>query len=134
MDAGLVSDQQVDAIRHFEHRRREPSAPLRLTIAVEAASYLGSSLALAGGAVMVGRSWDDLDLVGQLLVASLVIAVGFAAGSWLMRLGEAGAARLGSFLWTVGTWGVVMAIAVVHLHVETSTAWIVALSIGAAGR
>jgi hypothetical protein len=131
VDAGLVSDQQVDAIRHFEHLDEQPSAPLRLTVAVEAASYLGSSLALAGGAVMVGRSWDELGLVGQLLVAFAVSAVGFAAGSWILRLGEAGAARLGSFLWTIGTGGVVMAIVVVHLHVETSAAWLVALSIGA---
>lgn len=103
--AGIVSNDQADEIRRFEHRREEMPDE-RLTIGAEVASYLGSVLALMGGALVVGRRWEELGLAGQLGVAVAIAAVGFAAGWWLIRQGEVAMDRLGGFMWTVGAGGV----------------------------
>lgn len=106
--AGLISPDQADAIRHYEHRA-EPHPPQRLTVVAEVASYLGSVIAFAGGAAIVGPNWDQIGLVGQLLLAAVIAVVGFVAGSWLVHQAEAGTVRLGCFLWAVGTGGVALA-------------------------
>jgi hypothetical protein len=117
--AGLISDQQAESIRHFEHLDdRQPAAPPRLTTVAEVASYLGSVIAFAGGAAIIGPNWDELGMVGQLGLAGLVAMVGFAVGTWLVHLAEAGTERLGSFLWVVGTGGVAMAAAVVMNEID----------------
>lgn len=105
---GLISDEQAGAIRHFEHVD-EPAAPQRLTVVAEVASYLGSVIAFAGGAAIVGPNWDRIGLVGHLLLAATIAAIGFVVGSWLVRQAESGTVRLGCFLWVVGTGGVALA-------------------------
>lgn len=117
--AGLISDQQADSIRHFEHLDDEqPVVPQRLTIVAEVASYLGSVIAFAGGVAIVGPNWEKLGTVGQLVLAFAIAAVGFSVGSWLVHLGELGTERLGSFLWLIGTGGVAMAAAVIMHEID----------------
>ena len=114
---GLISDEQADAIRHFEHVD-EPEAPQRLTVVAEVASYLGSLIAFAGGAAIVGPNWDRIGLVGQLVLGVAIAAIGFITGSWLVRQAEAGTARLGCFLWVVGTGGVALAAGAVMNQID----------------
>lgn len=104
--AGIVSGDQADAIRRFEGREKEP--PERLTIGAEVTSYLGSVLALMGGALVVGRRWRELGIGGQLLIAVLIAAVGLVAGRWLFRQHERAMDRLGGFMWVIGAGGVAM--------------------------
>ncbi len=127
--AGLVSDEQVAAIRHFEHLD-EPAAPQRLTLVAEVASYLGSVIAFAGGAAIIGPNWEQLGLVGQLVLALAIAMVGFGVGTWLVRVAEAGTERLGSFLWLVGTGGVAMAAAVIMNEFDPSDDTWAAIAIG----
>jgi hypothetical protein len=106
VEHGLVSDDQVEAIREFE-RSRAPE-PARLSIVAELAVYLGSALALMSGAVMVGQRWDALGLAGRVAIGVAVAVLGFLAGARLVRLGDAGARRLASFMWVIGAGGVAL--------------------------
>ena len=128
--AGLISPDQAESIRHFEHLD-EPVAPQRLTIVAEVASYLGSVIAFAGGAAIIGPNWERLGTVGQLALAFAVAAVGFVVGAWLVHLGEIGTMRLGSFLWVVGAGGVAMAVAVAMHDVDPRDDVWYAVAIGA---
>lgn len=124
VDAGLISSDQAEAILEHEDVRA-PDSPRRLPLLAEAASYVGSVLALMGGAATVGPNWDALGLFGQLAVAFAVTTVGFVAGSWLVHLGEDGTTRLGSFLWAVGAGGVAMAVVAVMAEIDPrEQAWI----------
>lgn len=105
VDAGIITTQQAEDIERHEHVVGETPRQ-RLTLPAEVAAYIGSVLALMGGGAVVGSSWDDLHLAGQLAVGFAVMALGFAAGTWLVRVGEPGTLRLGWFLWAVGTGGV----------------------------
>lgn len=102
--AGLITQGQAGEILHYEHADDAPEAQ-RLTVVAEVASYLGSLIAFAGGAAIIGPNWDDIGLFGQALVAVAIAAVGFATGTWLVRQGDAAMGRLGAFLWVIGTGG-----------------------------
>jgi hypothetical protein len=129
VEAGLISEGQAVAIREYEHLG-EPNAPQRLTIVTEGAAYVGSVLALMGGAAVVGPNWDEFGVLGRLGVAIAVMVVGFAAGTWLVRLAEPATVRLGSFLWAVATGGVAMAAAVVMDEVDPRDEGWIPLAIG----
>jgi hypothetical protein len=131
VEAGLLSPDQAASIRHFEHLD-EPEAAPRLTTVAEVASYLGSVIAFAGGAAIVGPNWDEFGMVGQLAIALALTTIGFTVGTWLVHLAEAGTRRLGSFLWVVGAGGVAMAVAVVMHEIDPrDRAWF-AVVIGSA--
>ena len=110
VDAGLISDDQLAAIRRFEHLERP--VPRRFSVAAEVAVYLGSLLALSGGAMVVARRWDGLSFAARLAVALLLVIVGFSAGAWSYRQGESGTDRLAGFLTAVGLAGVAFAVGV----------------------
>jgi len=123
VDAGFVSEAQADAILAYEHAG-ETVEPQRLTVVAEVASYLGALVAFAGGAAIIGPNWDRLGLLGQGAVALAIAIVGLAGGAWLVRQGEAGMTRLGTFLWVVGTGGVALAMAGVVNEVDPNDgAW-----------
>jgi len=113
VDVGLISEGQADAITQFERRTDDTARPDRLGLGTEVAVYLGSVLAIMGGAVLVGRNWRELEMPGRLGIAVVISVVGFLAGSWLTRLGEERTNRLGSFLWVIGTGGVALGIGAV---------------------
>ena len=108
VEAGLVSSDQVEAIRAFEHH--EAPAPPRLSIVAELAVYLGSVLALMSGAMMVGQSWDALRTGGQVAIGVAIAALGFIAGTRLIGLDDPGTRRLASFMWLIGTGGVALSV------------------------
>ena len=103
----LVTSDQIEAIRAFE-RHEAPASP-RLSIVAELAVYLGSVLALMSGAMMVGQSWEALRTAGQLAIGVAIAALGFIAGTRLIRLDDPGTHRLASFMWLIGTGGVALA-------------------------
>jgi len=107
---GLITNDQVDAIRVFE--QHEPARP-RLSIVAELAVYLGSVLALMSGAMMVGPNWEALRTVGQMGIGFAVAALGFVAGARLIRLDDPGTRRLASFMWLIGTGGVALSLGAV---------------------
>jgi hypothetical protein len=108
VEAGLVSIDQVDAIRTFEHHGA-PARP-RLSTGAEVAVYLGSVLALMSGAMMVGQSWEALRTGGQVAIGIAIAALGFIAGTRLIQLDDPGTRRLASFMWLIGTGGVALSV------------------------
>lgn len=111
VEEGLVTRDEVEAIRAFEHH--ETPAPAGLSIVAELAVYLGSVLALMSGAMMVGPSWEALRIGGQVAIGIAIAALGFIAGTRLIRLDDPGTRRLASFMWLIGTGGVALATGVV---------------------
>ncbi|MGB7879188.1 MAG: DUF2157 domain-containing protein [Ilumatobacteraceae bacterium] len=111
VEHGLVTSDQVEAIRSYEHHDT-PASP-RLSIVAELAVYLGSVLALMSGAMMVGQSWETLRTGGQVAIGVAIAALGFVAGARLVGLGDAGTRRLASFMWLIGTGGVALTTGVI---------------------
>lgn len=120
--AGLVTTDEAEAIVRYEHRPTERVE--RLSIGAEVASYLGSVLALMGGAFVVARSWDRMPFAGRAGLAVAIAFVGLAAGTWLVRIAEAGTVRLGTFLWAVGTGGIAMLVVVTGDRVLDDPGWV----------
>ena len=111
VEEGLVTTDQVDAIRAFEHHEAPPQP--QLSIVAELAVYLGSVLALMSGAMMVGPNWEALRTTGQIAIGLAIAALGFVAGARLIRLDDAGTRRLASFMWLIGTGGVALTLGAV---------------------
>ncbi len=107
VDHGLVTSEQVEAIRDFEHHE---TAERRLSVPAELAVYLGSILALMSGAMMIGPNWEALRTAGQIAIGLAIAALGFVAGARLARLDDPGTRRLASFMWLIGTGGVALAV------------------------
>jgi FtsH-binding integral membrane protein len=135
-EAGLISAVQADSIVAFESAA-DPTPEPRMTLVAELATYLGAVIAVAGGAAIVGPNWSGLRLGGQLAVGLAIAVVGFVAGTWLARLGDAGSQRVAEFLWTAGTGGTALiAGIVVHAFEPDEGAWypsaigVVVLAIG----
>lgn len=122
VEEGLVTTEQVEAIRAFEHH--ETAAAPRLSIVAELAVYLGSVLALMSGAMMVGPNWQALRTAGQMAIGLAIAALGFVAGARLIRLDDPGTRRLASFMWLIGTGGVAVTLgAVVDTANFESAGW-----------
>lgn len=109
VEHGLVSSDQIDAIREFEHEHA-PEPP-RLSLIAELAVYLGSALALMSGAMMTGQAWDSLGVGGRVGIGLALAVLGFVAGTRLIHLDDPGTRRLASFMWLVGTGGIALAAA-----------------------
>lgn len=136
VEQGLVSSDQVEAIRTFEHARTDAhpdsgagdAGPPRLSIVAELAVYLGSVVTLMSGAMLAGQRWDSLGTGGRAGIGLVVAALGFAAGARLIQLDDPRARRLASFMWLIGTGGVALAVgAVVDLADFEEPGWNVLL-------
>jgi hypothetical protein len=130
-DAGIITQEQADRIGYFEHVG-EPAPPQRLSLFTEVAAYVGSVLALMGGAAVVGTTWDDLAFGARLAVGLAVMAVGFGTGTWLTRYDEPGMQRLGRFLWAVGTGGVAISAFAILTQIDPDDDGVIAVGVGAA--
>jgi hypothetical protein len=139
VERGLVSAEQVDAIRTFERtsgawqaEQRGPTpdgtpdtalagttAGPRISLVGELAVYLGSVVALMSGAMIVGQSWESLTTVARAGIGLAVAALGFVAGARLVGLDDAARTRrLASFMWLIGTGGVALAAATLTDNAE----------------
>lgn len=122
-DAGLITPAQAAALRDYEAASVTAAPALRLGVVAEAGAFIGTVLALIGGGIGVGPQWGDMPLSLQLVISVAIAAVGFVAGTWLMRIGEAGTARLGGFLWVLGTAGVALASGTIVNEIRPDSPW-----------
>jgi hypothetical protein len=112
VEQGLLTREQVEAIRTYEHLHEQPGAGVerRFSLVAELAVYLGSALALMSGAMIVGESWESLTTAARAAIGLAIAALGFAAGTRLVRLDDdARTRRLASFMWLIGTGGAALA-------------------------
>jgi hypothetical protein len=124
--AGLISPDQARSLEEFEaahHRPDEAPARVRLGPVAEAGAFIGTVLALIGGGIGVGPQWGDMPLIVQLAISAAIAGVGFVTGTWLMRIVEAGTARLGGFLWVLGTAGVALASGTIVNEIRPDSPW-----------
>lgn len=128
-EAGLISPQQVSAVHDFEAVHQPAPVTRRLGPVAEAGAFIGTVLAMIGGAVGLGPQWGDIDLALRLVIAAAIAAVGFLGGRWLVSLDEPGTLRLGGFLWVLGTSGVALAAGTIAYEIEGDSPWI-AVAIG----
>lgn len=107
--AGIITADQRDRIVRFgaDARAADPvgSAERRLSLAAEVVVYVGSVLALSGGAITVASAWDDLAVGWRMVVALVVTVVGLGVGHWLFAIGEAGTERVAGYVSSLGVGG-----------------------------
>jgi hypothetical protein len=146
VEHGLMTTEQLEAIRAFEHVPEyasvgdESTTTSRFSLVAELAVYLGSVIALMSGAMIVGQTWESLTTAARAGIGVAVAALGFVAGERLVRLDDAARTRrLASFMWLIGTGGVALATATVADRAQfDEPAWTVVivgvpvLAIGAA--
>ena len=125
IEAGIVDEAQRSAIESYE-RGRETAVARRLGIGAEVAVYLGSVLALTGGAVAVGNAWDELSFPARLALACAIAVVGLAGGHWTFRYEEPGTDRVAGFITALGVGGVAFGVALVGDRIDPrERAWVV---------
>jgi hypothetical protein len=80
----VISRADADAIAAFEARRTATPRGRGVTPVTEALAYLGSALAVAAGATVVGGEWDGLSTAGRIAIPGTIWLVLFGVG-WSMR-------------------------------------------------
>ena len=131
--AGLISDQQRQAIISFEvgppevgapevgppevgvNRPTLPTPPIRLAVArsagqgrrippvAEALGYLGGVLAIIGLTMLVSKYWTDMATGGRLAMSGGAAIALLAGGALVREEADPALARLRWFVWTVAT-------------------------------
>lgn len=130
--AGLIDTAQAEALVRYESDHHEPALPaLRLGPIAEAGAFVGTGLALVGGAVGLGPQWGRMPLAIEIGIAAAIAIVGVLAGRILMHMGEPGAARLGGFVWLLAAAGAGLAAGTLAHELRPDSAWI-AVAIGVA--
>jgi hypothetical protein len=112
VEARIVTAQQAAEIRTFEHVTPDPAVSV-VPVSAEVGVYVGSVVAVVGGAAVVSRSWDTLGVAGQAALGAVLSALAFAAAQRLGRLEGQGATRMVSFMWLVGTAGLALSVGAV---------------------
>lgn len=100
--AGLITAEQHASILAFEREAaagRRPAPERRVSLIAEALGYVGTALALAGAAVGLGQTWEDIPAWGQLAIAAGATALLVLGGLLLLRQREPAFRRLQSVLW-----------------------------------
>jgi len=136
VEAGLISDEEAVKVQDYEHAAASPEQRqlprVALGLPSEVGAYVGILLALGGAVVALQPNWRDMALFAQLGLATCLTIVGFACGTWLMHLDEAGTRRLGGVLWVLGSAGAALGSALVVDALEPArNAW-TALAAGVA--
>lgn len=99
--AGLITEQQAQAIRAFDAEREGAVRSQRVPLITEALGYLGAGLAAAALGVLLSDQWSDL-AAGVRLSIPTIGAVLLLIGGWLLRDStEPAFARFGSVLWAL---------------------------------
>lgn len=132
IEAGIVDEAQRSAIESYERGRgRETVVARRLGIGAEVAAYLGSVLALTGGAMAIGESFERWSLAPRLALGLVIMAVGLGIGHILFGVGEPGTDRLGGFVTTLGVGGLALSTGLVADEIAPREGGWIALAVGA---
>ena len=118
--AGLISSEQAEAIGAHEREAapaRAPAGERRISLIAEALGYVGTALALAGAAVGLGQTWEDIPTWGQLAIAVGVTALLVVGGLILLRQTEPAFRRLQSVLWLLAVGAAAWALVVLGVEV-----------------
>jgi Predicted membrane protein (DUF2157) len=125
VEAGLITGEEAAAVQDYERRADEHPPRSVLGLPAEVGAYVGIVLALAGALVALQPHWQSIPLAAQFALAVCVAAVGFACGTWLVRIDEAGTDRLGMFLWALGSAGAALgSVLLVDAANPTRDGWI----------
>lgn len=102
VDAGLISEDQADAIAAHEAETTDHGLPKW----VEPVAYLGAALVAVALFLFGLEVWDRLETWGRIALAGVVTLVLFGAGMLLHRSDAAPARRAASFAWFLTVAGV----------------------------
>lgn len=126
VDAGLITEDQADAIRAHE---AEP--PDRAPAWVEPVAYLGAVLVGVALFLFGLEVWDRLAPWGRLTLALLVTVVLVGTGVFLRRSDSGAARRAASFSWFLGLAGVLASSALaVYDVLDVQEEWAVVIVAG----
>jgi hypothetical protein len=117
--AGLISSEQAEAIGAHERQAtaaRAPAGERRISLIAEALGYVGTALALAGAAVGLGQTWEDIPAWSRLAIAAGATAVLLLGGLLLLRQAEPAFRRLQSVLWLLAVGAAAWALAVLGVE------------------
>jgi hypothetical protein len=134
---GLITEETAGAIFALERdspiagRPVAPSPPRRVPVLTEVIGYLGAMLALAAGAVFVGRTWDDLTRAEQLMLPGLGALVFLSAAGALRESREPAVQRLAGLLGLLGTGAVAWLAGLLVGDVAGASDRVTVLSVGA---
>lgn len=107
--AGLIDEAQAERIESFEEERQ--ASTNRPSLVVEATAYLGGALTLAAVLLLVQLVWGDLSTGARLAIPAAASAA-LLGGGTAVPATTAGARRLRSALWLLGTasWAAALAV------------------------
>jgi hypothetical protein len=100
--AGLITDDQAQAIQEHESRARERELPGW----VEPVAYLGAALIAVALFLFGVQVWNQLATWGQVALSALITLVLIVTGMTLRRFDSAPAYRAASFAWFLAVAGV----------------------------
>ena len=105
VQAGLLNEEQANAIEQFEIQRQISTTPPRVSPAIEALAYVGGALLAVGAGMLISRFWDDMGDAVHLGIVAFAAAVTGTVG---VVVGEAEpvAKRLRGVLWALSAVGV----------------------------
>lgn len=102
VEAGLITDEQADAIRYHESAKHEEDLPGW----VEPVAYLGAALVAVALFLFGTQIWDQLAVWGRVSISALITVVLFIVGLVFHRSTSAPAQRAASFSWFLTVAGV----------------------------
>lgn len=73
VESGVLTEQQLDAV--LRALAGPPARPPRTKLLAEIAAYTGAGLLLAGIALVLAASWEDLARTGRVAILALITAV-----------------------------------------------------------
>ena len=112
--ADLISLSQADAIRAYE--RREAGGESRVPLVAEALGYVGATLAITAGGIVLGQYWDRFTDPAHQLVAALLTVLLIGAGWALRERSHPAIQRLVSLLWFLGVGALAWAVGLVAVE------------------
>ncbi len=104
VDAGLISEDQAQAVTAFEQAQVPERGRSRVSPAIEALAYVGGVLLSVGAGMLVSQFWDRLGAGGRVGVVAVAAVVTGAVGAVVGETDPA-AWRLRGFLWALSAVG-----------------------------
>lgn len=104
VDAGLIGEDQAQAIAGFEQAQVSARRRSRVSPAIEALAYVGGVLLTVGAGMLVGQFWGRMGAGGRIGVVAVAAVVTGVVGGVVGETDPA-AWRLRGFLWALSAVG-----------------------------